>query len=210
IGKPNETFANNETTLLSTLSQKASLAPKSFATGEANLGNSSGKLFGLVECTRYLSSALCKNCIDATIQVLLEADVGTEEEFLLAKDKDLVKGRILSFEECVTKESKTEDWASSGSRAVLVDEVLLKSLIEKIFKMMTSAVQSHVAAGEERAKKCFDKKQWSEMNFKLIENTKAIYNLGQTIDDMGRRHVISLVENQNLQQKLAKENFCCY
>lgn len=76
VGNSSESFFHSVTTLLSKLSQEASLAPKLFAAGETNL-ESSGKLFGLVECTRDLSSVDCKNCIDATIAVLPEANVGS-------------------------------------------------------------------------------------------------------------------------------------
>ncbi|KAL3498422.1 hypothetical protein ACH5RR_041154 [Cinchona calisaya] len=44
----------------------------------------------------------------------------------MAKDKDSIKGRILNFEESMTKESKAEEQASSHSRAIPTDKVLPK------------------------------------------------------------------------------------
>ncbi|KAL3516548.1 hypothetical protein ACH5RR_023450 [Cinchona calisaya] len=121
----------------------------------------------------------------------------------MEKDKDLVKGRILNFGESITKESKAKKGrASSSCQANPTDVTLMKSLIETTFKIMTSAIQSILALVYEDmakeavrkddefklimekfgrkgpAKKGLDKKKWSEMNFKLIENTRAVYNLG--------------------------------
>ena len=52
--------------LLSQLTNKAQATPKLFATGERELGKST-KLYGLVQCTRDLSSAVCKKCLDGII-----------------------------------------------------------------------------------------------------------------------------------------------
>jgi hypothetical protein len=52
--------------LLSQLANKAQATPKLFATGERELGKST-KLYGLVQCTGDLSSAVCKKCLDGII-----------------------------------------------------------------------------------------------------------------------------------------------
>jgi hypothetical protein len=62
-------FAQSAISLLSNLSQEASVASKLFAPGETNPKNSD-EIFGLVDCTRDLSSFLCKFCIDALVNAL--------------------------------------------------------------------------------------------------------------------------------------------
>ncbi|KAG6741428.1 hypothetical protein POTOM_054666 [Populus tomentosa] len=52
--------------LLSQLANTAQATPKLFATGERELGKST-KLYGLVQCTGDLSSAVCKKCLDGII-----------------------------------------------------------------------------------------------------------------------------------------------
>ena len=52
--------------LLSQLANEAQATPKLFATGERELGKST-KLYGLVQCTGDLSSAVCKKCLDGII-----------------------------------------------------------------------------------------------------------------------------------------------
>ncbi|KAG6742565.1 hypothetical protein POTOM_053437 [Populus tomentosa] len=54
--------------LLSQLANEAQATPKLFATGERELGKST-KLYGLVQCTGDLSSAVCKKCLDGIIGV---------------------------------------------------------------------------------------------------------------------------------------------
>ncbi|GMP54220.1 hypothetical protein CsSME_00019451 [Camellia sinensis var. sinensis] len=63
--------------LLSQLSQQAYVAPKMYATGESELGYSE-KLYGLVQCTRDLSSVDCKKCLDGIISELPSCCDGKE------------------------------------------------------------------------------------------------------------------------------------
>ena len=55
--------------LLTQLANEASVSPKSYATGELKLGESK-KLYGLTQCTRDLSSADCKKCLNDAISEL--------------------------------------------------------------------------------------------------------------------------------------------
>ncbi|KAJ4729979.1 Cysteine-rich repeat secretory protein [Melia azedarach] len=55
--------------LLSSLSYKANATPKLYATGELELG-ASKKLYGLAQCTRDLSGADCRKCLDGAISEL--------------------------------------------------------------------------------------------------------------------------------------------
>lgn len=66
VGNSTQQFVREVVILLNKLSPVASLAPKLFAFGEITLKNQE-HVFGLVECTRDLSSVDCKKCIDATI-----------------------------------------------------------------------------------------------------------------------------------------------
>ncbi|KAL3527624.1 hypothetical protein ACH5RR_012280 [Cinchona calisaya] len=90
--------------------------------------------------------------------------------------------------------------------------MLPKSLIEKLFEMAMSVVQNSVAivrkdiakaaarkdanfklimekfGGEGQMKKSLDENEWSKMNIKLNENTRAVYNHGQAMDEIGRRY----------------------
>ncbi|KAG5545499.1 hypothetical protein RHGRI_017858 [Rhododendron griersonianum] len=52
--------------LLGKLAEEAYVSSKMFATGEKEI-KESNKLYGLVQCTRDLSSADCKKCIDGAI-----------------------------------------------------------------------------------------------------------------------------------------------
>ncbi|KAL7218996.1 hypothetical protein ACSBR2_012128 [Camellia fascicularis] len=63
--------------LLSQLSQQAYVAPKMYAAGESELGYSE-KLYGLVQCTRDLSSVDCKKCLDGIISELPSCCDGKE------------------------------------------------------------------------------------------------------------------------------------
>lgn len=71
------TFNYTTKDLLSQLAQKASMNPKLYATGEVKLEESK-KLYGLTQCTRDLSSADCKNCLDAAINELRNCCDGKE------------------------------------------------------------------------------------------------------------------------------------
>jgi len=71
------TFNYKTKDLLSQLAQKASMNPKLYATGEVKLEESK-KLYGLTQCTRDLSSADCKNCLDAAINELPNCCDGKE------------------------------------------------------------------------------------------------------------------------------------
>ncbi|KAL3509646.1 hypothetical protein ACH5RR_029047 [Cinchona calisaya] len=81
VTKNPEAFYQNVTSLLFQLSAEASLAPKLFATGELEI-EPSEKVFGLVECTRDLSSFNCKACIDATIGILPNNTLGTGRKII--------------------------------------------------------------------------------------------------------------------------------
>ena len=63
--------------LLSQLSKKAYGNPKMYSTGESKLGDSE-KLYGLVQCTRDLSSGDCKKCLDDAINELPSCCDGKE------------------------------------------------------------------------------------------------------------------------------------
>ena len=52
--------------LLTQLANEAYVKPKLYATRESELGESN-KLYGLVQCTRDLSSSDCKKCLDGII-----------------------------------------------------------------------------------------------------------------------------------------------
>jgi hypothetical protein len=65
VSKP-APFNKKTKELLSQLANKAQATPKLFATGERELGKST-KLYGLVQCTGDLSSAVCKKCLDGII-----------------------------------------------------------------------------------------------------------------------------------------------
>ncbi|KAJ6419174.1 hypothetical protein OIU84_029313 [Salix udensis] len=56
---------------------KVEATPKLYATGEMELGEST-KLYGLVQCSRDLSSAVCKKCIDGIIGELPSCCDGKE------------------------------------------------------------------------------------------------------------------------------------
>ncbi|KAK2988003.1 hypothetical protein RJ640_011266 [Escallonia rubra] len=64
-----EYFNTEVKKLLSELSEKAYVSPKLYATGDSKLGESK-KLYGLVQCTRDLSSVDCKKCVDGAISEL--------------------------------------------------------------------------------------------------------------------------------------------
>ncbi|XP_052310394.1 cysteine-rich repeat secretory protein 38 isoform X2 [Populus trichocarpa] len=55
--------------LLTQLANKAYIARKMYAAGELGLGGSK-KLYGMAQCTRDLSSADCKKCLDGAISEL--------------------------------------------------------------------------------------------------------------------------------------------
>jgi hypothetical protein len=63
--------------LLTQLANKAKATPKLYATGGMELGEST-KLYGLVQCTRDLSSAVCKKCLDGIIGELPSCCDGKE------------------------------------------------------------------------------------------------------------------------------------
>ncbi|KAK2424425.1 cysteine-rich repeat secretory protein (DUF26 and DUF1204) [Trifolium repens] len=71
------TFNYKTKDLLSQLAHKATMNPKLYATGEAELENSK-KLYGLTQCTRDLSSDDCKNCLDIAINELPNCCDGKE------------------------------------------------------------------------------------------------------------------------------------
>ena len=74
----NPVWFNQKTkTLLSQLSEEAYVAPKMYATGELELGESE-KLYGLVQCTRDLSTVDCKKCLDGAISELPNCCDGKE------------------------------------------------------------------------------------------------------------------------------------
>ena len=52
--------------LLSRLAEEAFVAPNMYATGEVDLEDSK-KLYGLVQCTRDLSTIDCKQCLDDAV-----------------------------------------------------------------------------------------------------------------------------------------------
>ncbi|OVA15358.1 Gnk2-homologous domain [Macleaya cordata] len=56
--------------LITSLSTKAVVSPVLFATGEMELEGGSEKLYGLVQCTRDLSSSDCKKCLDDAVSEL--------------------------------------------------------------------------------------------------------------------------------------------
>jgi len=62
---------------LTQLANKAKATPKLYATGGMELGEST-KLYGLVQCTRDLSSAVCKKCLDGIIGELPSCCDGKE------------------------------------------------------------------------------------------------------------------------------------
>ncbi|KAJ4831697.1 hypothetical protein Tsubulata_033180 [Turnera subulata] len=63
--------------LLTQLAKKAQESPRLYATGEMEL-NDSNKLYGLAQCTRDLSSATCKSCLDGIIAELPSCCDGKE------------------------------------------------------------------------------------------------------------------------------------
>ncbi|KAJ6991295.1 cysteine-rich repeat secretory protein 38-like [Populus alba x Populus x berolinensis] len=63
--------------LLTQLANKVQATPKLYETGEMELGEST-KLYGLVQCTRDLSSAVCKKCLDGIIGELPSCCDGKE------------------------------------------------------------------------------------------------------------------------------------
>jgi hypothetical protein len=71
------TFNYKTKDLLSQLAHKATMNPKLYATGEAELEDSK-KLYGLTQCTRDLSSDDCKNCLDVAINELPNCCDGKE------------------------------------------------------------------------------------------------------------------------------------
>ena len=71
VNEPNE-FNYKTKDLLTRLASEASVSPKLYATSEPKLGKSKKKkktLYGLTQCTRDLSSADCKICLDASSDV---------------------------------------------------------------------------------------------------------------------------------------------
>ncbi|CAK7355393.1 unnamed protein product [Dovyalis caffra] len=68
VDKPT-VFNRKVKVLLSSLSIKAYVGTKFYATGELDLG-ASKKLYGLAQCTRDLSSLDCKKCLDGAINEL--------------------------------------------------------------------------------------------------------------------------------------------
>ncbi|KAK2988004.1 hypothetical protein RJ640_011267 [Escallonia rubra] len=72
-----EYFNTQVKKLLSKLSEKAYVSPKLYATGDSVLGESK-KLYGLVQCTRDLSSVDCKKCVDGAISELPSCCDGKE------------------------------------------------------------------------------------------------------------------------------------
>ncbi|KAK6919405.1 Gnk2-homologous domain [Dillenia turbinata] len=60
------TFNQRTIRLLSYLSSEAYAAPQMYAAGELELGGSE-KLYGLVQCTRDLSSSDCQKCLDDAV-----------------------------------------------------------------------------------------------------------------------------------------------
>ncbi|XP_028051190.1 cysteine-rich repeat secretory protein 38-like [Camellia sinensis] len=70
-------FNQKTKNLLRQLSQQAYVAPKMYATGELKLRYSE-KLYGLVQCTRDLSSVDCKKCLDRIISELPSCCDGQE------------------------------------------------------------------------------------------------------------------------------------
>ncbi|KAL3520206.1 hypothetical protein ACH5RR_018355 [Cinchona calisaya] len=101
----------------------------------------------------------------------------------MVKDKDSVKERILIFEESISKESKIEYYVSLGSQVVPADDMVSKSLIEKIFEVMSSAIQnSWVVVREDMAKEAtredFELKLMIE---KVRQESSAKRGLGEKV-----------------------------
>ncbi|KAJ6366434.1 hypothetical protein OIU77_002921 [Salix suchowensis] len=71
------TFNDKTKELLTQLANKVQATPKLYATGEMELGEST-KLYGLVQCTRDLSSAVCKKCLVGIIGELPSCCDGKE------------------------------------------------------------------------------------------------------------------------------------
>ncbi|KAJ6991302.1 hypothetical protein D5086_015438 [Populus alba] len=71
------TFNGKTKELLTQLANKVQATPKLYKTGEMELGEST-KLYGLVQCTRDLSSAVCKKCLDGIIGELPSCCDGKE------------------------------------------------------------------------------------------------------------------------------------
>ncbi|KAJ6420681.1 hypothetical protein OIU84_028105 [Salix udensis] len=72
-------FNQKTTELLSQLATKASYnSTKLFAAGEIDLPEGSTKLYGMTTCTRDLSSADCKKCLDGAIVELVRLAYGKE------------------------------------------------------------------------------------------------------------------------------------
>ncbi|KAH7860851.1 hypothetical protein Vadar_018781 [Vaccinium darrowii] len=63
--------------LLGNLAEEAYVSPKMYSSGEMVIGESK-KLYGLVQCTRDLSSVDCKKCIDGAINELPSCCDGKE------------------------------------------------------------------------------------------------------------------------------------
>ncbi|XP_059664468.1 cysteine-rich repeat secretory protein 38-like [Cornus florida] len=72
-----ESFNQKTKKLLSQLSEEAYDSSKMYATGESELGDFK-KLYGLVQCTRDLSSTDCKKCLDSAISELPSCCDGKE------------------------------------------------------------------------------------------------------------------------------------
>ncbi|XP_052179041.1 cysteine-rich repeat secretory protein 38-like [Diospyros lotus] len=72
-----ESFNKKTKYLLSQLANKAYVNPVLYGTGELEL-EGSRKLYGLVQCTRDLSSSDCKKCLDGAISELLDCCDGKE------------------------------------------------------------------------------------------------------------------------------------
>ncbi|KAF7116592.1 hypothetical protein RHSIM_RhsimUnG0023600 [Rhododendron simsii] len=70
-------FNENTKELLRKLAEEAYGSPKMYASGELKIGEDE-KLYGLVQCTRDLSSIDCKKCIDEAISELPSCCDGKE------------------------------------------------------------------------------------------------------------------------------------
>ncbi|KAL3503861.1 hypothetical protein ACH5RR_033702 [Cinchona calisaya] len=67
----------------------------------------------------------------------------------MVKNKDLVKERILSFKKSISKENKSGGSSVIGQLGFPRDEMVSNSLFEKIFKVMSSAIQNSIVVVRE-------------------------------------------------------------
>ncbi|KAF7121490.1 hypothetical protein RHSIM_Rhsim13G0158300 [Rhododendron simsii] len=90
-----------------------------YATNEANVGNLT-KLYGMVQCTRDLSTVLCRNCLDAIIEYLVRVCSAGKQGGRLIAPSCIVRYELYPFLEDPPVSETDDVGGSSGNKRKMI------------------------------------------------------------------------------------------